>query len=197
MDPLTEKERLSFHDDDEASVVPWVFGADEHFQRSVKELAKFAEGSRRKEARAIARRYVPYEGPHFDLIVDLLVYASCESLDPSGPVLQTLLVNRKRRAVWSEADIDELDPQRVRERWTTLEQGAQRLARRGSGKCIELECSTPLRADKLRQRPRALYCDVHERDTHESLKSSQVDQIRQALDAATGQRRRARAARRT
>jgi hypothetical protein len=192
---LTEKERLSDHDDAEASIVAWVLGADEHFLKEARGLIPVDPSERDLEAERVAKAYVPNRGLHRSLIANLLIRAADLPGDASPALVQTFLVKDFARAVWVDDALDELDPRRRRERWTTLELGAERLARRGAGKCIQIGCRTTLAKDQFSGRSRPTYCGVHqalkswERDSHQN-------EIRQALDAATGQRRRRRARRR-
>jgi hypothetical protein len=201
LDPVAEKERLTYHDADEVSVVAWTLSGDEDFQALAEVIARADASLQRKRAEEIAKRYVPYRGVHRDWIIDLFLYGASkprtgvtERLRPA--LLQTILADRDRRAVWADAELDELDARRARNRSATLAQGAQRLARCGAGRCIELNCPTRLANDKLQSRPRGMYCDAHEKALLQHVKSMQMDQIRQALDAATGRHKKSRAARR-
>jgi hypothetical protein len=126
------------------------------------------------------------------LIVDLLLLAAKTPLR----LRTTCLPNSVRRAVWADTPPDEHDGRRVRERWRTLEDGAKRLARFGAGICIHLECRTPLASDQLRGRGRSRHCSAHQRKLSAGIRHSQHNEIREALDAGTGQRRSRRAARR-
>lgn len=188
-EPLTEKERLSYHDDDEASIVPWVLGADECFLERADSLATLPPDERVRRAEEIAKSYAPYKGPHQHLIVALLLLAA----ETPAALRQTQLANHSRRAIWAESDLEDLDGRRKRERWRTLEDGARRLARFAAGRCIELSCRTKLAADQFVGRARPTHCDAHRRGL---AVKSHVNEIRQALDAATDQRRRRRALRR-
>ena len=68
-EPLTAKERLSYHDDDEASIVPTVLSADPFFQESAETLASRPPDRRTAEAERIAKKYAAYKGPHQRLVV--------------------------------------------------------------------------------------------------------------------------------
>jgi hypothetical protein len=191
---LTKKERSSYHDDDEAAIVPWVLGGDDCFLKSADKLAALPSEERAREAETIAKDYAPYNGPkrgaHHRLIVDLLLLAA---ETPPG-LRQTLLANSVRRSVWAESDLDELDGRRKRERWPTLEWGAQRLALLGASRCIE--CGKELAALRRRARPRVAHCAYCERRYSSKIRDSHLSEIREALDATTGQRRQRRSARR-
>jgi hypothetical protein len=193
-EPLTEKERLSYHDDDEASIVPWVLGGDDYFLQSADMLAALPAEERTREAEKIAKHYAPYngsyKGQHHRFIVTLLLLAA----ETPAALRQTQLTNYVRRPVWAESDLDELDGRRKRERWPTLKRGARRLALLGASKCIE--CGEGLAASRRRARPRVTHCAYCERRYSSKVRDSHLSEIREALDAATGQHRRRRAARR-
>ncbi len=192
-EPLTTKERLSYHDDDEASIVPTVLSADPFFQESAETLASRPPDRRTAEAERIAKKYAAYKGPHQRLVVDLLLLAA----EAPPRFRTTCLPNSVRRAVWADTPPDGHDGRRVRERWRTLEDGAKRLARFGAGICIHLECRTPLASDQLGVRGRSWHCSAHQGELSAGVRNSQRNEIREALDASTGQRRARRAARRT
>jgi Prokaryotic dksA/traR C4-type zinc finger len=191
---LTKKERLSYHDDDEAAIVPWVLGGDDCFLKSTDKLAALPSEERARNAETIAKKYAPYNGAkrgaHHRLIVDLLLLAA----ETPPAVRQTRLANSVRRSVWAESDLDELDGRRKRERWPTLERGARRLAFLGASRCIA--CGEGLAASRRRARPRVTHCAYCQRRYSSKVRDSHLSEIREALDAATGQRRRRRSARR-
>jgi hypothetical protein len=191
-EPLTEKERLSYYDDDEASIVPRVLAADPFFQQAVETLVTLPPDMRTVQAEQIAKKYAAYKGPHQRLIAKQLLLAA---KTPSR-VRTTRLENSARRAVWAESPLEEHDGRRIRQRWQTLEDGAKRLARFGAGICIHLECTTPLASDQLGGRGRSWHCSAHQGELSAGVRDSQRNEIREALDAATGQRRARRAARR-
>jgi hypothetical protein len=152
-EPLTKKARLSYHDDDEAGIVPRILAQDGFFIERTVELAKVPMHDRTDQAKRIARAYTPYrglkKGLHQDLIAGLLLCAaSAVEEGRSSAEVELRLVNYHRRPIWAEAELDELDGRRKRERWITLEQGAQRLARLGAGVYIDLDCSTRLAKDR-------------------------------------------------
>jgi hypothetical protein len=193
-DDLTEKERLSDHDDREASIIRWVLAEDEAFQANAGKVAAAEPSERHVLAQQLARRYVPYKGHHQQLIIDLLFLLAEAPWDAVHPAARVTFVHQNR-PVWGEAPLDDLDGRRVRERSRTLEQGARRLARRGAGKCIHLTCETPLAQDQFRGRAMPTHCSAH-LGLPRRIRESDLSEIREALDAGTGQRRRRRAARR-
>jgi hypothetical protein len=193
-DGLTEKERLSDHDDHEASVIRWVLAEDEGFQANARKVAAAEPSERCALAQQLAKRYVPYKGHHQQLIVDLLLLLAEAPWDAVHPAARATFIHQNR-PVWGEAPLDELDGRRVRDRSTTLEQGARRLARRGAGKCIHLTCDTDLAQDQFRGRARPTHCSAH-LELPRRIRESHRSEIREALDAGTGQRRHRRAARR-
>jgi hypothetical protein len=190
--PLTEKERLSYHDDDEASIVPWILGADDCFLERADTLAALPPEERAEEAGGIAKNYAPYKGPHRRLIVALLLLAA----ETPSALRRTRLANYSRRAVWAESGLCDLDGRRKRERWRALEDGARRLARFGAGRCIHLGCPTSLASDQFVGRTRPTHCGAHAGGLSSGIRESHRNEIREAFDAATGQRRQRRARRR-
>ena len=117
------------------------------------------------------------------------------------------LANHHRRDyIWAEADQDELEARRVRTRWPRLEEGAVRVARLGARKCIE--CGQRLASDapghkkaKTREkalggRGRRLHCSACLERFSPAVRNTHEESMRAVLDAATGQRRARRAARR-
>jgi hypothetical protein len=190
-EPLTEKERLSHHDDDEASILPWVLAGDQCFNDRADTLAAHPLRERIAEAERLAKNYAPYRGPHQRFIAELFVLAA----ETPAPLRQTRLANYVRRPIWAADELDDLDGRRKRERWQTLEDGARRVARLGAGVCIALDCPTKLATDKFGGRARPTHCSVHE-GWRAGVRECHRNEIREALDAATGQRRRRRAARR-
>jgi RNA polymerase-binding transcription factor DksA len=187
---LTKKERLSYHDDDEAAIVPWVLGGDDYFLARADILAGLQPDKRASEAEEIAKNYAPYKRAHHRFIVTLLLLAA-----ETPPALrQTRLVNSGRRSVWTDSDLDEFDGRRKRERWPTLKRGAERLALLGVNRCVE--CGEKLAASRRRTRPRVSHCAYCEQRYSSKVRDSHLSEIREALDAATGQRRLRRAARR-
>ena len=66
---LTKKERLSYHDDDEARDRPGG-GGDDCFLKSADKLAALPSEERAREAATIAKDYAPYNGPKRARITD-------------------------------------------------------------------------------------------------------------------------------
>ena len=154
-----------------------------------------------KRAQLEAKSYTPYRGAHRDLIVQLLLDAAEERWRTDPPGRRYFFANWGRRAVWAEPEaLGELDPCRVRTRWPMLVEGAQFLARFGAFSCIA--CGMAFRESGRYERgvgrrfSRRYHCDAC-KDRFGTLAASQIGAIRKALDAATGQRRAWRAARRT
>jgi hypothetical protein len=179
---LTKREKRVCFDEDEAGVLPRVLATDEHFLAAAAIVA--AAAHRDEEADNQAAAYAPYRGRHRDYIASLLV-AACER---EPPLRRTYLANRHRTAIWADAKQDELEPLRVRTRWPRLEEGAQRVAALGARRCIG--CGGPLR------RGHRLHCSRCWERFPEGVRNSHAESMRVALDAATGQRRAQRAARR-
>jgi hypothetical protein len=190
-DQLTAKERLSWHDDAEASIVPMELADDETFKLKARAVAAAEPSQRAVVAEGEAKSYAPYSGPHRELIVRLLLLVAEEPWNAWHPGTRTTFLSR-HRAVWCDAPLDELDGRRVRERWATLKEGAQRLAWFGAARCIG--CGAVLACDRFRGRARPTHCSSCEHHKP-GIRESHRNAIREALDAATGQRRRRRASR--
>jgi hypothetical protein len=190
---LTNKERLSEHDDRETSVIRWVLADDEEFQAKARKVAATEPLQRGFLAEQLAKSYVANRGPHQGLIVDLLLFFAAEPWNAIHPAARSTFVHQTR-AVWADAPLEDLDGSRVRERSTTLEQGARRLARRGAGRCIA--CGNRLAKDQFQARGQPQHCSPCLDKIPRRVRNSQLSEIREALDAGTGQRGRRRAARR-
>jgi hypothetical protein len=193
---LTQKERVTFHDQNEAAIVATVLADDECFQKKARVIAAARRTERIVIAEGEAKSYTPNKGAHRELIVQLLLVQADEPWRERGGVARDFLSNLFRPAVWSESPLEKFDARRCRERWTTLVAGARRLANFGSGTCISLECGTRLGTDRFRRRPRPTHCSSCEAQKSTAVRKSEQSEMREALDAATGQRRRRRAARR-
>jgi hypothetical protein len=192
---VTQKERLSDFDDDEASIIPVVLGKDESFLDKAASIAAADPGDRAAVAQREAKKYAPYRatpGFHRRTSADRErksrgCVGATRIRTPSLPTCFADLVSG------AMPRFEETDGRRVRGRWKTLERGAQRLARFGEAGCIG--CGKRLTASRCQARPRVTHCAAcvskysQILDTHRS-------EIREALDAATGQRRSRRAARR-
>jgi len=200
-DELTDKERFTYFDQDEASIVLVVLAGDADFKAKGLTVAAAPSVERRNAAARAARDYAPYKNtPAHQLIVDLLLVMAEEPWREKGTTSLDFFANLFRPAVWCESPLHELDGRRARARWWTLENGAHALARFGARKC--LNCGKALAGDiyergASRKRSRRTHCEACKaKPRARHLIASQVNAKRQALDAATGQRRRHRAARR-
>lgn len=196
---LTPKERLTHHDHDEASILRVILADDPDFQAKSRPIAAAPANQRRRLAEVIARDYAPKRSAGHELIVELLLFMAEEPWRQKGAPRIDFFANLSRPAFWADSPLDELDGRRVRPRWATLEDGAHALALFGAGKC--LNCEKKLAGDRYERgasgkRSRRLHCDACKTKERRTLLASQVDAKRQALDAATGQRRRYRSARR-
>jgi hypothetical protein len=195
-DPLSKKERLTYFDQAEASIVPLTLSEDPDFQSKSRQIAGKPQPERRAAAELAAKDYVPNKSAGQELIVDLLLLMAEEPWRAKGIPPRVFFANLTGTAVWVDAPLDELDGRRARERWAMLEEGARGLAYFGAGKCMY--CGTPFASDRhgrgaSGQRSRRTHCG---RCCPASIVASELDAKRKALDAATGRRRRYRAARR-
>jgi hypothetical protein len=194
--PISEKERLTYFDQAEAAIVRVVLAEDAGFQSKSRQIADRPPSERRAAAEREAKSYVPNKSAAQELIVDLLLLMVEEPWRATGSTRRDFFANLTQAAVWADSPLDELDGRRTRERWAMLREGACALARFGAGKCIH--CGTPLASDRYGrgasgQRSRRTHCG---RCCPASIVASELDAKRKALDAATGRRRRYRAARR-
>jgi hypothetical protein len=197
---LTQKERLTYFDDEEAAIVPTVLAGDECFREKARTIAARDPEDRRAEAEREAKSYAPNRGSHRDLIVELLLIMAAEPWRRKEIPPLVFFANRHRRAVWADSPLDDFDPRRARARWVMLKEGAHGVARLGAFKCIH--CGRPLGHDRYdrgasRRRSRRTHCGQcwGNPRIRRGIRS-QLDAMRKALDAATGQRRRQRARRR-
>jgi hypothetical protein len=188
------------HDEDEASIVPLVLAEDECFVEKSRAVSAAEDPLAR--ARLEAKSYAPNKGRHQDFVAQLLLDAAEERWgELRAAERRDLAANRGRRAVWAEPEaFGELDPCRVRTRWPVLQDGARCLARYGAFKCIncEMEFSVSGRYERgaARRPSRRHHCDAC-KGRLGPLTASQIDAMRKALDAATGESRVRRAAQRT
>jgi hypothetical protein len=197
-DTFTEKERLTYFDQAEAAIVPLALEEDPDFQFKGRELAGRPPRERRAAAQLLAKDYAPNKSKSGaqELIVDLLLLMAEEPWREKGIPRRVFFANLTSTAVWADAPLDELDGRRARERRAMLNEGAQALVYGGAGKCMH--CGTPLASDRYGrgasgQRSRRTHCG---RCCPASIVASGLNAKRKALDAATGLRRRYRAARR-
>jgi hypothetical protein len=203
--PVSQRERLHVFDDDEAGILGRVLADDLVFQEKCALVEESPVQGRRAIAEREASAYTPYRGAHRDLIIELLLAAAerwNEYPEPfAGPTRRFRLQNLKRRGIWLEDERPcEESAQRRRERWPRLEEGAQRLARFGAGRCIG--CDRELAGDRYERGAssragRRWHCSPQCPDAPTAdIRASHRESMRDALDAATGQRRTRRAARR-
>ncbi len=216
-EPETERERVHYFDEAEARMLGVVLADHPCFQEKAARVAAFPLDERRIRAREEALSYVPYEGQRRDVVVRLLLDAAtvdermpsglkdAATVDERGPGLiaafrRDVLANSLSRAVWAEADREGQDAERCRHRWARLQEGAERLARFGASTCVE--CGSKL-SDRYEtgggprpRRARRTHCSPCERAIQKKVRESHGDAIRDALDAASGHRRKRRAARR-
>jgi uncharacterized protein YlaI len=197
-------ERVRFHDEDESALLGFVLSGDKCFQAKAQAIAAAPAEARLATAQREAKSYTPYggrkRGAHRELIVHWLLRAADQPWEYGENGRRTYFANLPRRAHWPEDELAELDGRRIRERWPTLYEGAKCLRRFGGFRCIG--CGTVFAKGgryecvPLSNRPsRRYHCDACKCRLG-SLTASQVESMRKALDAATGQRRSRRAARR-
>jgi hypothetical protein len=194
--PISEKERLTYFDQAEAAIVRVVLAEDPDFQSKSRQIADETPRERRAAAERAAKSYVPNKSSAQELVVEVLLLMVEEPWRATGSTRRDFFSNLTQKAVWADAPLDELDGRRARDRWAMLEEGARALARFGAGRCIH--CGTPLASDRYGrgasgQRSRRTHCGPC---CPPSIVASELDSKRKALDAATGRRRRYRAARR-
>ena len=197
----TPTERAALAEHDAASVLPRVLAHDKYFLTKVDRVRGRAHDARvqaerdpiRAEPRAnAARKKEAYKqaGSYFrrgrarKVIASLLAEAALvehpRNLSRRPGQIATQLTNKLGRAVWTEAPLVEGD----RVRWLrkdllqTLEQGAERIARRGRGCC--LECGQQL-AQHTVEGHRRDYCIDHE--DMPWLRSKHEEQMQQAVEA--------------
>jgi hypothetical protein len=199
-DSLSKKEHLSYFDQTEAAIVPLALAEDPDFQSKGRQIADKPPRERRAAAELLATDYAPYKSAAQDaaheFIVGLLLIMAEQPWRTKGIPRHDFFANVTLTAVWVDSPLDELDGRRARERWGMLQEGAQALARFGAGKCIH--CGTKFARDRYARgssgrRSRPTHCG---RCCPASIVASELDAKRKALDAATGWRRRYRAARR-
>ena len=201
---LSDKERLSYFDDEEAAVVPRVLADDSAFLDKAAKVASAPGSKRRAVAEQEAAAYTEYRGPARVLIAgyllvaaeapwrDVLVGEYSETTETAAR--RCWFVNLSGRSVWVEAPLEQADPRRARRREAALEEGAKRVARFGAGQCIccgmtLAERYVAVGASRRRtRRDRCGACDVKP-DLYPTA-------MRDALEAATRQRQYRRAARR-
>jgi hypothetical protein len=196
-DSLSKKERLTYFDEAEASIVPLKLSEDPDFQSKSRQIAGKPPLECRAAAELAAKDYVPNKSAAQELIVDLLLLMAEEPWRAKGIPARVFFANLTGTAVWVDAPLDELDGRRARERWAMLEEGARGLAYFGARKCMH--CGEAFGKDLYDRgasgkRSRRTHCGRC--PCPASIITSELDAKRKALDAWTGRRRRHRAARR-
>jgi hypothetical protein len=199
-DSLSKKEHLTYFDQAEAAIVPLALSEDPDFQAKGRQIASELPRDRRAAAELLAKGYVPNKSAAQELVVELLLLMAEEPWRskrmPRRHQRRYFFENLTQAGVWVDAPLEELDARRARDRRAMLEEGAQALAYFGAGKCMH--CGSPLARDRhdrgfSERRSRRTHCG---RCCNASIVASELDARRKALAAATGQRRRHRAARR-
>jgi hypothetical protein len=202
---VSPREQRHHNDDDDAAILGRVLASDEVFHRKCELVAESAILQRWSTAEREACAYTPYRGAHRDLIVELLL-AGAKAWDDypgrfAAPVMRFRVQNLKRRSIWLDDETERDDePRRWRDRKRRLEDGALRVARHGAGRCIG--CDERLAGDRYERGPRGrrvrrFHCSARCPEARTAgIQASQLESMRDAFDAATGQRRARRAARR-
>jgi hypothetical protein len=201
VDSLSKKERLTYFDQAEASIVPLTLSEDPDFQSKSQQIAGKPFLERREAAELAAKEYVPNKSKSGarELMTDLLLLMVEEPWRAKGIPRRLFFVNLTRTAVWVDAPLDELDGRRARERWAMLEEGALGLAYFGARKCMHCgeafnKRDRYIRRGASEKRSRRTHCGRCR--CPESMIRSELDAKRKALEAWTGWHRRSRAARR-
>jgi hypothetical protein len=164
---LSPRERASEAAAIPAAILGGVLGRDVQFMRAV--AAVRADVS---AVDSIARSYVPKAGRGRDVVARMLAAAGSE---PTDALAVARLTNLSPAVVWAGPRHDG-----DRARWVrgqaNHQDAAHRLARRGAGLCLDLECSTSVPG-------RRLWCSAHEREHHPAERESAERSIRTLLDA--------------
>jgi hypothetical protein len=202
---LSLKEQLSYFDDDEAAVLPQRLGNDPAFQERAARVARSPEPERRAVAEHEAAAYRPNRCPARDWLTELLLSAAEKPWrrflagefeeKTEAAARQDWFANLPRRAVWVEAEPDENDPRRRRNRNQTLEEGADRIALAGAGQCVICEAKLAdqyVRLGGSRRRTRRDRCERCEKKPDLFTEAA-----RETYEAATRQRQQRRAQRRS
>lgn len=200
----TQRERLHVFDEDEAVILGVALADDACFQAKAAKIAADPE-NRLVVARAEARDYAPYRGPHHETMAGLLLLAAAapwerfvRSPDSLDAGRRTSFANAGRSAVWAESDAGDADARRARERWERLREGARSVCRFGAGRCIR--CAKVLdgggRGYNGARRTHCRACEECEEKLPKKIRASEREAMRDVLDAASGHRRTRRARRR-
>jgi hypothetical protein len=200
-DELSQKERLTYFDEDEATVVRLVLAEDSDFKAKGQRTASKPTDERLAAAEREAASYAPYRTTSRRVIAELLLFMAEQPWCSRGSTAWLFFANLDRTAVWVEdPDLDDSSGRRVRERWESLRDGAQALAWFGADRCVG--CGSDLGVRRYRRgawgrRTRRRHCEAcHDRDPLGSLCARRETDMRKALDLLTGARQRHRASRR-
>lgn len=203
-DQLTERERLVLFDEDEVAVLPRVLADDIDFQCKAATVSGAPAHLRQERAEAEARAFAPYKGPHLELITRLLLAAAEFRLDPALACYGGAHApNGTSEPAPSDrvggCSLDQLDPRRARKKWPRLEEGAQRVASFGAGRCIGCRgfVHDVYRYGAVGKRGRRKHCLTCSADLSDRVRASHIDAMSAVLDVASEQHRAQRAARRT
>jgi hypothetical protein len=186
LERFPKPDRLRYFDQLEAGVLGQVLSADKTF---LAKADKVAEGATRSEREKIAdeeaRAYAPKRKPHRAAVAQLLLVAAekpwqrHETEKTAAALRRDKLQNVASSAYWHEDIYD--GAQRVRARFDRLWHGADRIRRQGAGRCIGDGCETP-----LSRYNDGHYCSLCAGKAR--LHGSHRDEMRDAFDAASGQR---------
>lgn len=197
----SQKERLAYFDEDEATVVRLVLAEDPDFQATARRIAARPAGERMAAAEREAESYAPYKSAGRRVIAELLLYMAEEPWRSRASTAWLFFANLHRKAVWVEdPGVNDVGARRVRERWQSLQEGAQSLAYFGAGRCVG--CGFDFGVHRYERGPwvrrsRRKHCDTCRRDDpRRSLCPRREANMRQAFDVLTGARQRHRASRR-
>jgi hypothetical protein len=185
----TRPDRLRVHDDNEGGIVASVLANDACFQEKVDRVALAEPSARRDVAEHEARDYAPYERAHHGHITGLLLAGANED---DRRLRSSIIATTPHVPVWPDLPLHDHDPRRAKQRWQRLKEGADRLALLGAHLCIGCGKTKTRAAERGRRR----HCSACEERLGRAICAAQVDAIRTALDAATGQHRARRASRR-
>jgi hypothetical protein len=198
----SQKARLAYFDQDEATLVRLVLGEDPDFRATARCIAECPPAERQAAAERQAETYAPYDTANRQAIAELLLVMA-EELRHSRNRKASLFsfANRDRVAVWEDdPSLHDVGARRVRERWESLHEGARSLAWFGAGRCIG--CGADFGSERYGRgawdrRSRRKQCErCRDSDSRGSLRRSREANMRQAFDVLTGARQRSRASRR-
>lgn len=194
--------RARFHEELEARILSDVLSEDECFRSKAVRVAAAEPHRRSVIAIEEAKDYAPYAGRHRDVVARLLLVAAEEPWQRYQAGRPETVAALRRDSLskvtslgglWLEADQDALESRRVRDRSDRLRKAAQRVAYFGAHRCIE--CAGRLaRARYVQSAGRLLYCASCEEKLRanpyrSAIVAKHCEEMRDVLDAATGQRR--------